>query len=89
MKEENSLKAVLTEKDYSKKLPVAQHLSDEDYKILINTYARHNSFMGLAQRDTYSLANVVKVEKNTKENCLNVYYANGDWWHYTKSNNWY
>lgn len=72
-----------------KKLPVAKHLNDDEYRLLLETYANHNSSMALEKRKNYTLSDIVKVERNTKENCLNVYYRNGDWWHYTAKGTWY
>lgn len=73
----------------TKKLPVAEHLNDDEYKILLETYAKHNASMGLSEREKYSFSHIVKVERNTEENCLNVHYDNGDWWHYTPNGKWY
>lgn len=72
-----------------RRIPYLRNLSDNECKILLETYARHNSSMGLEQRKNYTLADIVKVERNVHENCLNVYYKNGDWWHYTSSRTWY
>ena len=33
------------------KLPVAKHLSDGEYKLLLNVYASHNRSMGLEERN--------------------------------------
>ena len=72
-----------------KKLPVAKHLSDEEYTLLLETYSRHNSAFGLEKRKDYTLSDIVKVERDTSENCLNVHYRNGDWWHYLPNRTWY
>lgn len=69
------------------KLPVAQHLSDEEYKMFLEVYANHNSSMGLEVRKNYNLSDIVKVVKGNR--CLKVYYENGDWWHYTMDGTWY
>lgn len=71
------------------KLSVAYNLTDEEYNLLLYVYAKHNSTMGLTQRKNYMLENIVKFESNKKENCLNVYYENGEWWHYTYDGTWY
>lgn len=73
----------------SKRLPVAEHLTDQEYKVFLETYANHNSSMGLNERKKYSLSHVVKIERNIAENCLNVHYENGNWWHYTPNKTWY
>lgn len=67
----------------------AKHLTDEEFRILAETYAKHNASMGREQRKNYTLSHIVKVERNIEENCLNVYYENGDWWHYTPNRTWY
>lgn len=71
----------------NKKIEVAQHLSDAEYKILLQTYANHNRSMGLEERKNYTLSDIVKVERGNR--CLKVYYKNGDWWHYTPDGTWY
>lgn len=72
-----------------KKIPVAAHLTDTTYKIFLNVYAKHNSSMELKERPKYTLSNIVKVNANVEENCLNVHYADGEWWHYTVDGKWY
>lgn len=71
------------------KLSVASHLTVDEYKTLFQTYVNHNRSMGMKERAFYTLSDIVKVEKNAKDNCLNVYYRNGEWWHYTKDGQWY
>lgn len=72
-----------------KKIPIAKHLTDSEYKLFLDVYQKHIQSMGLEKRKHYTLTNIVKVERNTKENCLNVYYDNGDWWHYSAEGTWY
>ncbi|MDX5474491.1 MAG: hypothetical protein LPK00_03040 [Bacillaceae bacterium] len=72
-----------------KKIPVAKHLSDNEYRLLLTVYANHNSSMGLEKRKDFTLSDIVKVKRNLKESCLEVYYKNGDWWHYTVDGTWY
>lgn len=72
-----------------KKLPVASHLSDPHYALFLQVYANHNSAWGLEKRKEYTLSNVTKVLWNTEENCLEVYYDNGNWWHYLPDGTWY
>lgn len=70
------------------RLPVAKHLSDGEYNLLLQVHANHNRSMGLKERGKYSLSNIVKVERNLKGNCLNVHYKNGDWWQYHPNGTW-
>ncbi|MGQ4668606.1 hypothetical protein ACUIJN_22770 [Metabacillus halosaccharovorans] len=71
------------------KIPVAKHLSDNEYILLMTVYANHNSSMGIEKRKKYTLSDIVKVERNIEEKCLNVHYKNGDWWHYSTNGTWY
>lgn len=72
-----------------KKLPVAEHLTDGEYLLLLIVYADHNSSMGLEERKSHSLTHIVKVESSQEEKCVKVYYENGDWWHYDYNGTWY
>lgn len=72
-----------------KKLPVAAHLSDGDYKYLLQVYANHNRSMGLDDRKQYTLSDIVKVVRNPKEKCLEVHYQNGNWWNYSANGLWW
>lgn len=69
--------------------PQFNKLSDKEYEIFLETYATHLQSMSDQQRDRYKLDNIVRVDRNVIENCLNVYYRNGDWWHYTANRTWY
>lgn len=74
-----------------KKLEVAKHLTDAEYTMFLETYARHNSTMGLEVRKNYTLSDIVKVERNREDTqkCLNVHYKNGDWWRYMPDRTWW
>lgn len=72
-----------------RKIPVASHLSDGEYILLLTIYADHNSSMGMKERNKYTLTNIVKVESSPEEECIKVYYENGDWWHYNYNGTWY
>lgn len=70
------------------KLPIAKHLSDGEYKLLLSVYANHNRSMGLEERKKYTLSDMVKVKRNLKEKCLEVYFNNGEWFHYFPNGTW-
>lgn len=72
-----------------KQWTVVSHLTDDEIKILFMVYYKHNTSIGLKERANYSLSHIVKVERNPKENCLNVYYENGEWFHYCSNGTWY
>ncbi|MUK89123.1 hypothetical protein GMD78_12135 [Ornithinibacillus sp. L9] len=73
----------------SKKLPLAKHLSDSEYQLLMEVYANHNRSMGLDERKKFTLSDIVRVRRNVKERCLEVYYKSGDWWRYAADGTWY
>lgn len=71
------------------KIPVAKHLTHSEYEMLMKVHMKHNMSMGEKEQGNYTLLDIVKVERNLKNNCLNVHYKNGDWWHYTPQGTWY
>ena len=71
------------------RLPVAKHLSDKEYEMFLRTYDAHMRAMGEDKRKAYLLTDIKKIERNKAERCFHVYYKNGDWWHYTSTNQWY
>lgn len=71
------------------KIPAAKHLSDGEYALLMQVYANHNRSMGFEDRKQHSLSDIGKVVRDTKNQCLNVYYKNGNWWHYAGDGTWY
>lgn len=72
----------------NRKLPVAAHLSDIEYRLLMQVYANHNRSMGLKERGNHSLSHITKVIMNTNEKCLEVHYQNGNWWKYYSNGSW-
>lgn len=72
-----------------KRIPVADHLSPGEYKLLLKVYANHNRSMGLEARKDFTLSHITKVKRNQKERCLEVYYKNGEWFHYATDGTWY
>lgn len=71
-----------------KKLTVALHLIDLEYRQLLETHLKHTQAMGLQERNKYSVANITKVQRGERGN-LHVHYASGDWWHYIPNREWY
>lgn len=72
-----------------RKITIANHLNDVEYKLLLTVYANHNRSMGMEKRKNFTLSDIVKVERNIEEKCLNVHYKSGDWWHYSTNGTWY
>lgn len=71
-----------------KKFPAASHLTDGEYKLLLRVYADHNSSMGPSDRKRHTLSDIEKVVRVTKNQCLHVYYNNGNWWRYYANGTW-
>lgn len=83
-KDNKELRLALKGREWDgEKIPVAEHLTDSEYGLFLKVHADHTNAMGLEERKDYTLADIVKVQRNPAEKCLNVYYRNGDWWHYS------
>ncbi|UOY89972.1 hypothetical protein [Bacillus glycinifermentans] len=55
-----------------KKIPAANHLTDEEYHLLLKVYADHNSSMNFDDRKEHTLSHVVKVVRSPHEKSLIV-----------------
>jgi hypothetical protein len=75
----------LIEREYA----VLCHLSNEQLELFHLTYHRHQRVMGKEMRTRYSRHNITKVVWDQEDDCLKVYYDNGDWLHYTRKFEWY
>lgn len=73
---------------FRNRLPVASHLTDAEYRLLLEVYANHNSNIGLKERMNYDLSKVMRVERNVIELCLNVHFHNGEWFKYYRDGTW-
>ncbi|MCY8002808.1 hypothetical protein MOB66_02245 [Bacillus haynesii] len=71
-----------------KKIPIAEHLTDEEYRLLLNVYANHNRSMKLDDRKNQTLSDIVKIVRVSGEKSLMVYYKNGDSWRYSEDGTW-
>ena len=72
----------------TEKIPVAEHLSDREYKFLLAAYAQHSRTMNLNERGEYTLSEIVKIDSCVRDECLKVYFKNGTCWHYLADGNW-
>jgi len=73
----------------ARKLPVAKHLTNNEYKLLLQVYADHNSSMSFEKRKHYTLSHITKIARKPERNCLEVYYQNGDFFDYCADGSWY
>jgi len=68
---------------------VLNDLNEFERNNLLETHKRHLKTMGKEQQAKHQLENITKVERNHEEKCFNVHFDNGEWYHYTLSNEWY
>ncbi|WP_371069112.1 hypothetical protein [Sediminibacillus sp. JSM 1682029] len=66
-----------------------ENLTDQQRAIFARTHVQHQEAMGLEKSKEYGIQNVKELRWDDEENCLKVYFANGDWWHYTPNGQWY
>ncbi|OLN21627.1 hypothetical protein BTO30_14200 [Domibacillus antri] len=66
-----------------------EKLSDPQRKILLMVHRKHLSVMGSSEREKRSLGHIKKVKWNAQEQCVEVYYTDGEWWHYSAKGTWY
>lgn len=59
-----------------------KNISEEEQKIVKETNRLHCNSLGEKDREVYSFENIVKVKRNAAERCLDVHFANGEWYHY-------
>ncbi|MBY0224118.1 hypothetical protein [Sporosarcina aquimarina] len=65
------------------------HLPDVLQELFHRVHAKHLKMMGTDERAKHSIENVTRVLWDEEEQCLKVYYKEGDWWHYTASGEFY
>lgn len=71
----------------NRRLPVAEHLTDEEYAILMQTYTMHNSSLPAELRDKFGAHNIQKVVVMPTGNLQVIYHGN-EWFVYTPDNKW-
>ena len=70
------------------KIPVAKHLTDEEYHQLLQTWSDHNASMNFEDCAKYDIGYVVEVIRKENED-LQVCYEDGKSWNYTPDGRWY
>ncbi|OXS77926.1 hypothetical protein [Domibacillus enclensis] len=66
-----------------------ENLTDTQRKIFVKVHKRHLSMMGETERAKRTLDKVEKLKWNAQEQAVEVYYADGEWWHYNSKGEWY
>lgn len=74
--------------DSMKKNQAAEHLTNNEYKLLMAIHSKHNASMGTGTKESYTASHITKVERNVKEKCFHVHYDNGDWFKYFSNGTW-
>lgn len=69
-------------------LAVTKHLSSAEIKLFTRVHQHHISAMGLAEREQYTVQNIIKVKRNVSEKCLEVYFKNSEWFKYFADGTW-
>lgn len=71
--------------------PIAgyENLTDTQRKIFVNVHKRHLSAMGEVERAKRTLDKVKKLKWNAQDQTVEVYYTDGEWWHYSSKGDWY
>lgn len=64
-------------------------LNDFERSNLLETHKRHLRSMGKEQQANHQLENITKVVRNYEKRCFQVYFKNGEWYHYTLNHEWY
>lgn len=57
-------------------------------KLFDSVHARHLAAMGDEKRKNYTRENVKRIKANNKERCLEVYFANGEYFKYFANGTW-
>lgn len=66
-----------------------EKLTPEQRFLFTKTYTKHLASMGTTKRSNYTEKHIKNVIWDEEENCLKVYFNNGDWWHYSTNEEWY
>jgi len=64
-------------------------LTDPQRQLFDSTYFRHLNVFGDSDKRNYTPEQIEEIKVDHSEECLKVYFKNGDWWHYDKHGNWY
>lgn len=65
-----------------------ESLNPEQQNILESTYRFHLEAMGEHVRVRYNLERIREVRWNSREQCVEIFFMNGDWWHYLNNTWW-
>ena len=66
-----------------------QHLSQLHAELFHSIHAKHLKALGTDEQSKRSLTNVTRVMWDEEEQCLKVWYSDGEWWHYGADGEFY
>jgi len=58
------------------------NLSENEQKLFEKVYKQHVNAMGSEERKKYGKEEITKIEKDVPNKCLNVHFANSEWFRY-------
>lgn len=64
-------------------------LTDRQRDLFDQVYSRHYASMGTEKRQNYTRGDIKEIKWDSRENCLRVYFLNGEWFHYDTKGEWY
>jgi hypothetical protein len=65
------------------------NLTDEQLELFNGVHSKHLQALGTEARKKRTVEHVKNLVWDTVEDCLKVYYDDGEWWHYTKDKKWF
>lgn len=63
-------------------------LSEDEQKLFEKVYKKHFNALGSGEKEKYKKENIIKIERDVPNNCLNVYFGNGEWFRYYVDGTW-
>ncbi|RIJ65509.1 hypothetical protein [Rummeliibacillus sp. POC4] len=58
------------------------NLVAHEIEMLEKLNAKHQKKYGTKDRQQYVFENIIRVERDFQKQCFNVYFQNGEWFHY-------
>ncbi|MFD1363177.1 hypothetical protein [Lentibacillus salinarum] len=64
-------------------------LTDKQKELFDQTYKAHVFMMDPEMRKQHTEEHIKEIRWNENEQCLRVYFDNGEWYHYSLAGEWY
>lgn len=72
----------------NRRMPVAEHLTESEYKILLASYFEHNRSLPLKLRADLMASEMVQVVRKDPDRSIEVRYRNGQQFEYGSGGEW-